>query len=87
MFVRRKRNPTGVVSVQIIDKSGGRYKVYRTVGSSSDPEEVERFFREGKEWIHSFGGQLELFALEEKEKQSQLEIAEMSRVLGKIDRI
>ena len=87
MFVRRKRNPTGVVSVQIIDKSGGRYKVYRTVGSSSDPEEVERFFREGKEWIHSFGGQLELFALEEKEKQSQLEIAEMSRVLGKIDNI
>ncbi|MDR1552814.1 MAG: hypothetical protein LBS69_05060 [Prevotellaceae bacterium] len=27
MFVRKKNNPIGVVSVQIIDKSGGKYKV------------------------------------------------------------
>lgn len=36
VFVRKKPNKSGVVSVQIIDKSSGKYELYRTVGSSSD---------------------------------------------------
>jgi hypothetical protein len=36
VFVRKKLNKSGVVSVQIIDKSSGGYILYRTVGSSSD---------------------------------------------------
>ncbi|MDR1371928.1 MAG: hypothetical protein LBJ17_02210 [Dysgonamonadaceae bacterium] len=32
----KKKNPSGVVSVQVIDKSGGKYRVFKTVGSSSD---------------------------------------------------
>jgi hypothetical protein len=51
MFVRKKNNPSGVVSVQIIDKSGGKYKVYRTVGSSCDATEVEALYFQGKKWI------------------------------------
>ncbi len=41
MFVRKKRNPSGIISVQIIDKSHGKYRMVETVGSSSDPDEVE----------------------------------------------
>ena len=40
MFVREKKNKSGTVSVQIIDKSSGSYRVAKTVGSSSDPEEI-----------------------------------------------
>ena len=40
MFVRKKPNKQGSVSVQIIDKSDGKYKVVKTVGCSSDQEEV-----------------------------------------------
>jgi transposase len=36
VFVRKKPNKSGVVSIQIIDKSSGKYEVYRTVGSSGD---------------------------------------------------
>src|SRR5690554_3172543 len=36
MFVRKKKNPSGVISVQVIDKSSGKYVVRKTVGSSSD---------------------------------------------------
>jgi len=36
MFIRKKKNPSGVISIQIIDKSLGKYKVIRTIGSSSD---------------------------------------------------
>jgi len=47
MFVRKKKNPSGVVSVQVIDKSNGRYKVFKTIGSSSDTLEIERLYFEG----------------------------------------
>jgi hypothetical protein len=33
MFVREKKNKSGTVSVQIIDKSTGSYHVAKTVGS------------------------------------------------------
>jgi len=36
MFVRKKKNASGAVSVQIIDKTGGAYRVARTIGSSSE---------------------------------------------------
>lgn len=37
-----------MISIQIIDKSQGKYKVAKTVGSSNDPEEIERLFAEAK---------------------------------------
>lgn len=40
MFVRQKKNKSGVISVQVIDKSSGRYVVYKTIGSSSDSNEI-----------------------------------------------
>ena len=40
MFVREKRNKSGTVSVQIIDKSSGSYRVAKTVGSSSNLGEI-----------------------------------------------
>lgn len=40
MFVRKKKNPSGVVSIQIIDKSSGRYKLLKTVGSSDQPDRI-----------------------------------------------
>jgi hypothetical protein len=40
MFVREKKNKSGTVSIQIIDKSSGSYRVAKTVGSSSNPEDI-----------------------------------------------
>jgi transposase len=87
MFVRQKKNPSGAVSIQVINKSAGKYKVCKTVGSSSDSEEIERLYREGKELLDCYGGQLYLFAAEEREKQAQLESDEVSRVLAKVENI
>jgi hypothetical protein len=41
MFARKKPNPSGVVSIKIIDKSSGNYKVIKTIGSSADADEIE----------------------------------------------
>jgi transposase len=51
MFVRKKKNKSGVISVQIIDKARGSYKVIKTIGSSASLSEVDKFVEEGKNWI------------------------------------
>ncbi len=38
VFVRKKKNKSGSVSVQIIDKNAG-YRAVETIGSSKDKEE------------------------------------------------
>jgi transposase len=48
MFVRRKPNRNGTISVQIIDKSTGKYVVHRTVGSSKNSIEIEALVEQGK---------------------------------------
>jgi transposase len=60
VFVRKKNNKSGVVSVQVVDKSSGRYRVLKTIGSSADQAEVERLFQEGKHWIKTHLGTLEM---------------------------
>lgn len=48
MFARKVKNRSGSVSVQVISKEQGRYRVECTVGTSSDPEEIERLWMEAK---------------------------------------
>lgn len=60
MFVRKKQNKSGVVSVQVIDKSSGKYRMLKTIGSSSEPEQIGRLVLEAKDWIQKKTGSLEL---------------------------
>ncbi|TXD80463.1 IS1634 family transposase [Subsaximicrobium wynnwilliamsii] len=60
MFVRKKQNKSGVISVQVVDKSTGRYRMLRTIGSSSIGSEVERLVGEAKQWIKKQTGSQEL---------------------------
>lgn len=57
MFVRKKRNKSGSVSVQIIDKSSGQYVLHRTVGSSADALEIDFLVKKAKRIILTQGGQ------------------------------
>jgi transposase len=60
MFVRKKKNKSGVISVQVIDKSVGIYKVIKTIGSSSVTSEVSKLVEEGKTWIKKYTGSQEI---------------------------
>lgn len=53
MFVRKKRNRSGSISVQIIEKRAGRYRVVQTVGSSDDIHEVERLLSQARQILHA----------------------------------
>jgi hypothetical protein len=60
MFVRRKPNRSGSVSVQVIDKSKG-YRVVKTVGSARDPQELNRLVELGELFIARRRKQYSLF--------------------------
>jgi len=68
VFVRKKKNKSGVVSIQIIDKSSGKYELFRTVGSSSDAKEIEQLFKDGKKEVEQLSGQQQLLFDQEKEQ-------------------
>ena len=48
MYWRRKKNKSDVVSVQVIDKSSGKYKVIKTIGSSTIESEVDKLIRQAQ---------------------------------------
>lgn len=52
MFIRKKKNKSGSVSVQVINKDNG-YRVVRTIGSSYDANEVEQLVLRGKQFINA----------------------------------
>lgn len=71
MFVRKKKNPSGNVSVQIIDKSKGRYFVIKTIGSSADPLTIESLFVQGRQWINNHLGEQDIFEVYDKEVEER----------------
>ena len=52
MFVRKKKNKSGSISVQIIDKSNG-YKVFRTLGSSRNQEKIAQLIAKAQDIIQN----------------------------------
>ncbi len=63
MFVRKKKNKSGTISVQIISKERGMFRVVKTVGCSGDPDEIEKFILEAKNQINHPASQLPLFSI------------------------
>ena len=94
MFVRGKKNKSGTVSVQIIDKSRGSYHVAKTVGSSSDPEEIAYLRKKAYTIIPTLIGQtsIDFWSDSTKEfvknlkkvKTSQVQVDGPEKVFGKI---
>lgn len=71
MFVRKKPNNSGTVSVQVIDKSSGKYKVVKSIGRSKDKQELIQFVQQGEQWIKDQLGQQELDFSNEKQAFSK----------------
>ena len=72
MFIRKKRNKSGSVSVQVIDKSNG-YRVAKTIGVTRDPNETERLVELGKIFIVRQSRQYSLFPQDEHDNAIALD--------------
>jgi hypothetical protein len=56
--VRKKKNASGSISVQILDRTNRGYKVVETIGCSSNDEEIEQFYEKALERINELSQNL-----------------------------
>jgi len=84
MFVRKKKNPSGIISVQVIDKSRGKYRVVKTIGSSSNTATINELYIQAEDWISGYAAGQDLFK-QSIQEQEEVHIAE--NLLSNIDNI
>jgi transposase len=65
MFIRKKQNSSGSISIQIISKAKGKYKVVKTIGCATMWRDVEKLEKKAKQEIQKITGQQELFFSEQ----------------------
>lgn len=75
MFVRKKPNKSGSVSVQVVDKSRG-YRVVKTIGSARDPEQISRLAALGEQFIRRRSKQYALFVDDQRENVAVLDFVQ-----------
>ncbi|SFV50046.1 Mobile element protein [hydrothermal vent metagenome] len=80
MFVRKKKNKSGSVSIQIISKSNGKYKVVETIGCSKNEIEIEQLVKKANERVTELEPNLFDF-IEYQDKKQKLTNKDM-RVIG-----
>jgi transposase len=61
MYVRKKKNRSGSTSIVVINKVLGKATYLKTIGVSSDEQEIQKLVLQGQEYIHNLGGQKDLF--------------------------
>ena len=84
MFVRKKRNRTGTISVVVVDKRHG-YKEVKNFGVVSTEEEADVLCASAREWIQTNSGQLLIdFGCDTIQAQ---ELEEAHRAFANIDSV
>lgn len=76
MFVRKKPNRSGSVSVQVIDKSHHGYQVVETIGSARDPQEIARLVALGEQFIRRQSKQYALFTEDQRANAAVLDFVQ-----------
>jgi len=64
MFLRKLKNRSGSISIQIISKNGGKYKVLKTIGCGRTEQEIQKLSFIGKQEMERLGLQPKLFVSE-----------------------
>jgi transposase len=84
MYLRKKPNRSGSTSVVVIEKRAGKVCYLKTIGVSSDVEEIEHLCFEGKKWISQQKGERDMF-LEHIRRIEEREVVE--NLLDKVENI
>lgn len=71
MFLRKKKNRSGTTSIIVVEKLDGKFKHIKTIGVSSDPEELLQLEEVGRRWILKLTGKVDLFASHQEEAEEK----------------
>ena len=85
MFVRKKKNRSGTISVVVVDKHGGKFKELHTIGVAHDKQEADTLCEEGKRWINTYLG-IQVIDFEEPDRKEE-EKAKAQAMLDNIDSV
>jgi hypothetical protein len=64
MFIRKNKNRSGSISIQIISKSSGKYKLIKTIGCGRTGQEVQKLVYLAHQEIERLNQQPKLFVSE-----------------------
>ena len=64
MFIRKKINSSGSVSIQVIQKINGRNKILKIIGSAATQQEIDKLINQAKQEIEKLKAQPKLFVSE-----------------------
>jgi hypothetical protein len=93
MFLRKKKNKSGSISVQIISKAGGKYKVIKTIGNGKTEQEIQKLEFSGKQELERLSLQPKLFISQtdtiidnifDSLNNSSIRVVEPELIFGKI---
>jgi transposase len=84
MFVRKKPNRSGSISVVVVEKRGGKVHYLKTLGISSDAADLDALYQQGKKWIAMQQGERDMF-LEHARNREEKEV--VSSLLDKVENI
>jgi len=64
MFLRKKKNKSGSISIQIISKAHGKYKVVKTIGNGKTEQEIQKLYYLGNQELERLSLPPKLFVSE-----------------------
>lgn len=64
MFIRKKPNPSGSISIQVIQKVNNRNKILKILGSATTQQEIEKLVNLARQEIERLSAQPKLFVSE-----------------------
>lgn len=80
MFIKRKKNRSGTVSIVVAEKNSGHYTELTTIGIAHDQEETDSLISKGCKWIDAEEDRrhprLDLFGEERKKCEAEFQRAE-----------
>ena len=83
MFVRKKINRSGTISVVVVSKSHGKFTEVKKFGVAKSEAEADKLFQEAQLWLRTHDGQQELDFDDRRGK----ELEETARVVENMDSV
>ncbi|GHS91745.1 hypothetical protein FACS1894174_05130 [Bacteroidia bacterium] len=83
MYVRKKKNRSGTISVVVVSKTLGKYKEVKCLGTANTEDEAETLCNDAQKWIHAYAGQQELDFNDVKGRERE----ETERVISNTDTV
>ena len=83
MFVRKKINSSGTISVVVVNKSRGKFTEVKKFGVAKSEAEADKLFQEAQLWLRTHDGQQELDFDDRRGK----ELEEAARVVENMDSV